>query len=87
MTFGWPMPSSACPAHGQCVVTTWCASSAQHGAALTGVPVAYWQRDVDLHVLQLAGYKPLHQDLGEGGRRGGLTDEAVALIVADGVEG
>jgi hypothetical protein len=87
MTFGWPMPSGACPAHGQCVVTARGASSVQHGTALTGVPVAYWQQGVDLHVLQLTGYKPLHQDLGEGGRRGGLTGEAVGLTVADGIEG
>jgi hypothetical protein len=43
--------------------------------------------NVDLLLLQLNGYKPLYRDLGEGGRRGGLTGEAVGLMVADGVEG
>jgi hypothetical protein len=38
--FGRPMSSGARPAHGRCVVTAQCTSSA-HGAALSGVPVAY----------------------------------------------
>jgi hypothetical protein len=59
----------------------------RHGAALTSVLLAYQRRGVDLHLLQLIGYKPLHRDLRERGQRGGLTGEAVGLMVANGVKG
>jgi hypothetical protein len=42
----------------------------RHDTALTDVPVAYRWWGVELHLLQLTGYKPLHQDLGEAGQRG-----------------
>jgi hypothetical protein len=74
---------SAGPAHGHLVV---CIQRTRHGAVLAGVPVAYRQRGVDLHLLQLTDYKPLYRDLRERGWRGGLTSEAIGLMVADGVE-
>jgi hypothetical protein len=53
---------------------------------LAVVPVAYRRQGIDLQLLRITSYKPLHRDLGEGGRRGGLTSEAVSLMVADGIE-
>jgi hypothetical protein len=76
-----PSARSAC---GHRVVRVQCA---WHGVVLTDILVAYRRCGVDLHLLQLTGYKPLHQDLGEGDQRGGLTGEAVGLTAADGVEG
>jgi hypothetical protein len=85
----WPPHAVGCvtsarPARGPCAVHI---QRMRHGAALTGVPVAYRWRRVDLHLLQLTVYKPLHQELRERGWRGGVTGEVVGLMVADGIDG
>jgi hypothetical protein len=59
----------------------------RRGTVLTGTSAAKRQQGPRLDLLHGTGYKLQHRDLGEGGQREVLTDEAVRVAVADGIEG
>jgi hypothetical protein len=58
-----------------------------HDAVLTGTSMAQWWRGLHLGHPHGSLYMPQHEELGEGGRNGVLTGEAVGVVAADGIEG
>jgi hypothetical protein len=54
---------------------------------LTSASAAQRRRGLHLGHPHRSLYKPQYKELGEGGRSGVLTGEAVGVVVADDVEG